>query len=162
VTSDTDINGEITPDMIVLVEILLLEDGTWEVLSITPLSDFTEIPGCLTVMATVSSVNGNEIQLVGWPVITLGEDVGIENEEGGAGTLSANQSVLVVVCASEDGQVFITKIILLNSSEGGEAEEGKKVLVCHKPDKKGGHTLSIAEPAAPAHLAHGDKLGACT
>lgn len=161
VTSETVINGEITPDMIVLVEILLLEDGTWEVLSITPLSDFTEIPGCLTVMATVSSVDGNEIQLVGWPVITLGEDVEIENEEGGAGTLSANQPVLVVVCASEDGQVIITKIIILNPEDGGESTPAKKVLVCHKPEKKGGHTLSIAEPAVPAHLAHGDKLGAC-
>jgi hypothetical protein len=161
VTADTVINGEITPDMIVLVEILLLEDGTWEVLSITPLSDFTEIPGCLTVMATVSSVNGNELELVGWPVITLGEDVEIENEEGSAGTLSANQPVLVVVCASEDGQVVITKIIILNPEEGGESTPGKKVLVCHKPDKKGGHTLSIAEPAVSAHLAHGDKLGAC-
>jgi hypothetical protein len=161
VTNDTVINGEITPDMIVLVEILLLEDGTWEVLSITPLSHFTEIPGCLTVMATVSSVNGNEIELIGWPVITLGDDVEIESEEGGAGTLSANQPVLVVVCASEDGQVVITKIIILNSSEGSESPEGKKVLVCHKPDKNGGHTLSIAEPAVPAHLAHGDKLGAC-
>jgi hypothetical protein len=161
VTNDTDINGEITPDMIVLVEILLLEDGTWEVLSITPLSDFTEIPGCLTVTATVSSVNGNEIQLVGWPVITLGGDVEIENEEGGAGTLSANQPILVVVCASEDGQVTITKIIILNPEEGGESSEGKKVLICHKPDKKGGHTLSIAEPAVPAHLGHGDTLGPC-
>jgi len=161
VTTDTVITGEITPDMIVLVEILLSEDGTWEVLSITPLSHFTEIPGCLTVMATVSSINGDEIELVGWPVITLGEDVEIENEEGGEGTLSANQTVLVVVCASEDGQVTITKIIILNPSEGGEPTQGKKVLVCHKPDKNGGHTLSIAEPAVSAHLAHGDKLGAC-
>jgi hypothetical protein len=35
------------------------------------------------------------------------------------------------------------------------------VLICHKPDKKGGHTLSIAPPAVAAHLAHGDKLGPC-
>jgi hypothetical protein len=162
VTAETTINGEITPDMIVLVEILLLEDGTWEVLSITPLSHFTEIPGCLTVMATVSSVSGNEIQLVGWPVIILGDDVEIENEEGGAGTLSANQPVLVVVCTSEGGQVIITKIILLHRDDDSPSAEGKKVLICHKPDKKGGHTLSIAEPAVSAHLAHGDRLGACT
>jgi hypothetical protein len=161
VTNDTVINDEITPGMIVLVEILLLEDGTWEVLSITPLSHFTEIPGCLTVMATVSSIDGNEIQLVGWPVVTLGEDVEIENDDGSAGTLSAGLPVLVVVCASEGGQVFITKIIILQPEEDGESTEGKKVLVCHKPDKNGGHTLSIAEPAVTAHLAHGDKLGAC-
>jgi len=161
ITPDTVINGEITPDMIVLVEILLLEDGAWEVLSITPLSHFTEIPGCLTVMATIESVNGNEIKLLGWPAITLGEDVDIENEEGGEGTLSANQHVLVVVCTSEDGQVVITKIIIVKPEEDSEPTNGKKVLICHKPDKKGGHTLSIAEPAVPAHLAHGDKLGPC-
>jgi hypothetical protein len=161
VTPDTVITGEITPDMIVLVEILLLEDGTWEVLSLAPLSHFTEIPGCITVMATIDSVTGNEIQLVGWPIITLDEDVEIENDDGSEGTLSADQSVLVVVCASEDGLVIITKIIILNPDEEGESTQGGKVLICHKPDKKGGHTLSIAEPAVPAHLAHGDKLGPC-
>lgn len=161
VTGDTIINDEITLDMIVLVEILLLEDGTWEVLSITPLSHFTEIPGCLAVTATVSSVDGNEIQLTGWPVITLGEDVEIENDDGSAGTLSAGQPVLVVVCAAEDGQVIVTRIVILNESDDNPSANGEKILVCHKPDKNGGHTLSIAEPAVTAHLAHGDKLGAC-
>lgn len=161
VTADTTITGDITPDMIVRVEILLLEDGTWEVLSIAPLSDFTEIPGCITVMATIESVNGNEIQLVGWPAITLGEDVEIENDDGGEGTLSANQRVLVVVCASEDGRVVITKIIILKTDDDASSSNGEKVLICHKPDKKGGHTLSIASAAVPAHLGHGDKLGPC-
>lgn len=34
---------------------------------------------------------------------------------------------------------------------------GRKVTVCHN-----GHTISIAPQALPAHLAHGDQLGACT
>jgi hypothetical protein len=161
VTDDTVISGEITPGMIVLVEILLLEDGTWEVLSITPLSHFTEIPGCITVRATIDSVNGNEVQLVGWPIITLGDDVEIEKDDGSQGTLSEDQPVLIVVCASEGGLVIITKIILLNPGDGSESTDEKKVLICHKPDKKGGHTLSIAEPAVPAHLGHGDTLGPC-
>ena len=54
VTADTVITGDIAPDTIALVEILLLDDGMWEVLSIAPLSDFTEIPGCATVTATGS------------------------------------------------------------------------------------------------------------
>ena len=161
VTGDTVITGDITPGRIVRVEILLMEDGTWEVLSIALLSDFTEIPGCVIVMAIVASVNGNEIELVGWPAITLGEDVEIENDEGGEGTLSVNQQVLVVVCASEDGLVIITKIIILKTSEDGVPAEGEKALVCHKPDKKGGHTLSISSSAVPAHLGHGDTLGPC-
>jgi hypothetical protein len=163
VTSDTLIGEGIEPEMIVRVEILLLEDGTWEVLSIVPLGDFTDVPGCATVTATVLSVNGNEIQLAGWPVITLDEDVKIEKDQGGEGTLSSNQIVLVVVCSSDDGQIRITHIIILNVSEGEIPSdgEGEKVLICHKPDKKGGHTLSISASAVSAHLGHGDKLGPC-
>jgi hypothetical protein len=68
---------------------------------------------------------------------------------------------LVVVCNSHSGQVVITQIIILNIGDGGTSVEGEKVLICHKPDKKGGHTLSVSASAVPAHLAHGDKLGAC-
>jgi hypothetical protein len=165
VTSDTLIAEGIELEMIVRVEILLLEDGTWEVLSIVPLADFTDIPGCATVTATVVSVNGNEIQLAGWPVITLEDDVKIENDQDGEGTLHENQVVLVVVCSSDDGQIRITHIIIINIGEGevpsDGAEEGEKVLICHKPNKKGGHTLSISASAVSAHLGHGDKLGAC-
>jgi len=161
VTDDTTITGEIVPHMIVQVEILLLEDGTWEVLSITPLSDFTEIPGCATVAATILRVDGDEVQFTGWPPIRLDEDVEIENETGSEATLGANQRVLVVVCSTEAGQFMITEIIILKTNAGGTPANGEKVLVCHKPDKKGGHTLSIAAPAVPAHLAHGDKLGSC-
>jgi len=57
----------------------------------------------------------------------------------------------------------ITEIIVLGPSEAETpvAGKGEKVLICHKPDKKGGHTLSIPSSAVPAHLAHGDKLGQC-
>jgi hypothetical protein len=155
------ISGEIAPGMIVQVEILLLEGGIWEVLSIAPLSDFTEIPGCAMVTATVARVDGDEVQFVGWPAVRLGENVRIEDEQGKAATLSANQQVLVVICATEDGQFAITTIVVRKAGEGGSSGNGGKVLVCHKPEKKGGHTLSIAQPAVPAHLAHGDKLGPC-
>jgi hypothetical protein len=166
VTEDTDIQGTITPGMFVRVEILLSPDGTWEVLSIAPLGEFEEDPDCGMVVATVLSVEGNEIQLTGWPVITLGEDIKIENDEGGEGTLSPNQVVLIMVCPSGEGQIVIVQIIIIVNTgddgtpiEGGEG--GGKVLICHKPDKKGGHTLSIPQSAVPAHLGHGDKLGAC-
>ena len=168
VTDETEIQGAITPGMIVRVEILLLPDGTWEVLSISPLGDFTEAAGCATIIATVLSVNGNEIQFLGWPTtVTLGEDTqtGNENESGGE-TVNENQVVLAVVCVADDGQIVIVQIIVLNADnvnddEGGTSVEGEKVLVCHKPDKNGGHTISISSSAVPAHLAHGDTLGAC-
>jgi hypothetical protein len=163
VTSDTLISEGITPDMIVRVEILLMEDGTWEVISITPLGDFTDVPGCATVRTTVVAVKGSEIQLAGWPAITLGDDVKIENDDGSQGTLDVNQPVLIVVCASQDGQIMITHILILNPVEGDPPADGgeEKVLICHKPDKKGGHTLSVSASAVQAHLGHGDKLGPC-
>jgi hypothetical protein len=170
VTEDTEIQGTITPGMFVRVEILLSPDGTWEVLSIAPLGEIEENPDCGTVVATVVSVEGNVIQLAGWPAITLGEDVQIEDEAGGEGdqgSLSPNQTVLLVICPSGEGQIVIVQIIIVNvgdDDDNGEVpggEEGGKVLVCHKPNKKGGHTLSISQSAVPAHLGHGDKLGPC-
>ena len=192
VTDTTDIQGDITPGTIVRVEILLLDDGTWEVLSIAPLGDTTGTPGCATVIATIVSVNGNQIQFLGWPTtITLqttsgnenevenGNENDNENEQGGnegedndeqndndagdSDTLEPGQVVQAVVCVSEDGTLVIVNIIVLNTDDGDTPGNGQeKVLVCHKPNsKKGGHTLSIAKPAVPAHLGHGDTLGPC-
>ena len=164
VTETTNIQGTITVGMLVRVEILLLPDGTWQVLSIAPLGDIIEVPECATVIATVVAVNGNEVQFLGWPSITLSEDVVIEGG-GDAVTLSPNQNVIVVVCPSEEGQIVIVQIIIINITPGedvGTPAEGEKVLVCHKPNsKKGGKTLSISSSAVPAHLGHGDTLGAC-
>ena len=38
----------------------------------------------------------------------------------------------------------------------GNAYGLHRVAICHK-----GHTIYVAEPAVPAHLAHGDSIGAC-
>ena len=167
VTETTNIQGTITVGMLVRVEILLLPDGTWQVLSIAPLGDLTEVPECATVIATVVSVNGNQVQFLGWPSITLDEDVVIEGSEDegeqGALILTPGQEVIVVVCPSDEGQVVIVQIIIINTDDGGGTPvEGEKALVCHKPNhKKGGKTLSISTSAVPAHLGHGDTLGVC-
>ena len=163
VTADTIITGDVAPGMLVRVEILLLEDGTWEVLSITPLGDVTETEGCISVVATVISVTEDEIQFLGWPSMPLGSEVSIENEEGQTGiVLSTNQPVLVVLCPT-DGQIVIAQIIVIVVTPPDQGEtpgEGEKVLVCHKPDKNA-HTLSLPQSAVPAHLGHGDILGPC-
>lgn len=200
VTNDTKIQGTITPGMLVRVEIQLLPDGTWKVLSLAPVGDVTDVNGCAQVVATVVSVNGSQVQFVGWPItVTLSGDVKIvssqnakgENEQGeneddneenesgnnntnanvatataqpgGQVVLTPDQVVLVVLCNS-NGQVVITQIIILNvniDSEGTSTENGGKVTICHKPDKKGGHTITVDAAAVPAHMAHGDKMGPC-
>ena len=169
VTETTNIQGTITVGMLVRVEILLLPDGTWQVLSIAPIGDLTEVPECATVVATVVAVNGNQVQFLGWPSITLDEDVVIEGDEDegeqGVVILTSGQDVIVVVCPSDEGQIVIVQIIIINITPDDDVEtpvEGEKVLVCHKPNnKKGGKTLSISSSAVPAHLGHGDTLGAC-
>ncbi len=161
VTPDTTITGKMTPDMIVHVEILLAEDGKWEILSIAPLSSFTEIPGCAAVAAQVVSANGAEVEFAGWPAIQLGKDIKVENEAGTQATLSPNRPVLVVVCPAENGKFTITKIVALRKGVDAASADGESVLVCHKPDKKSGHTLTLPAVAVSAHLGHGDQLGPC-
>lgn len=180
VTEETDIADGITPGMIVRVEILLLPDGTWEVLSIAPLGDVLETPGCVTIVATVLSVDGDQVQFEGWPIPVPfvegaqkeGNDNEVENEnsnedndneESGGDILQPGQTVLAVVCIDEDGRLVIVQITLLDEDEdddGGNGN-GEKVLVCHNASKNNPHTISIAQPAVPAHLAHGDTLGPC-
>ena len=163
VTEETVVEGDITPGTLVRVEILLLEDGTWEVISIVPLGDLTETSGCANVIATVVSINGDQIQFLGWPTtVTFDRDAN-DNEAGDDPLVEPGQKVLAVVCVVNN-QVVIVQITVLDDDDGEDGDpsaNGEKVLICHKPDKKGGHTLSIASAAVPAHLGHGDRLGAC-
>jgi len=48
-------------------------------------------------------------------------------------------------------------------SAGGNGGVGK-TTICHIPpgNPANAHTITVGNPAVPAHLAHGDKLGACT
>ena len=198
VTDETVITGDIQPGTLVKVEILLLEDGTWEVISISPLGDISSTDGCVNVIATVVSVSGNQVQFLGWPTTVTIDDksqAGNENDNDNDNEVNENdenddeddndandndendnendndedddfaalrpgQQVLAVVCVSDDGQLVIMRITVLEDDDDTSGG-GEKVLVCHKPDKKGGHTISIAAPAVPAHLAHGDVLGPC-
>ncbi len=36
-----------------------------------------------------------------------------------------------------------------------------RVTICHNPNKKGGHTMSIDRSSLAGHLGHGDRLGPC-
>ena len=198
VTPETVIDDGIKVGSIVRVEITLLADGTWKVVHISLLNSAVTTSGCVTVIATIASVNGDEVQFLGWPVtITLDAHIKIENDanqgnnnsqgdnqadnegndegddEGGsntntqatpvAGTLTSDEVVLAVLCTSDNGQIVIVQIVILNVEQEANtpSADGAKVLICHKPNKNGGHTLSLPQSAVPAHLGHGDTVGAC-
>lgn len=196
VTPQTVIDDGIRVGSIVRVEITLLADGTWNVVHISLLSSVVTTAGCVTVIATIASVNENEVQFLGWPsTIILDSHIKIENDsdqgnnnsqgdnqgdnegdgEDGSktntqatpvvGKLSADEVVLAVLCTSDNGQIVIVQIIILNVEREAvstpSAEGTGNVLVCHKPHTKAEHTLSLPQSAVPAHLGHGDTLGAC-
>jgi hypothetical protein len=94
-------------------------------------------------------------------VIALEAEITIENENSEPANLSAGQNVLVVVCTAEEGGFVITKIITLERSATYRLHAAEEVLICHKPGRKAGLTLSVPESALIAHLAHGDTRGAC-
>lgn len=159
VTPETIIQGEISPGMLVRVEIYLLPDGTWQVVRITALDDFIGIPGCMNLTATVVSFDGSRIQLLGWPELVLGEDVRVEGE------LHPNTIIVIQLCFNEDGSITIVQIIIILQPEiiVEPPVTGDKVTICHKPlKKKGGNTITVSRSALPAHLGHGDYIGPCS
>lgn len=44
-----------------------------------------------------------------------------------------------------------------------QAHEDKKITICHIPpgNPENAHTITISVNALPAHMAHGDLIGAC-
>jgi hypothetical protein len=152
------IDAKITVGMLVRVELILQSNGTWQVIKIEPISNLVWFPGCMDVIATIVSVNGNQLQLLNWPVVTIEGDATIE------GTLAPNSVIRMRVCFDQALIIKVTYIIIIQPGtvDPPVGDEGGKVIVCHKPGgKKGGHTLSIGRAALPAHLGHGDTEGAC-
>jgi len=159
VTDETIIEGDISLGMLVRVEIYLLPDGTWQVVRITSLDVFTGIPGCMNLTATVISVDGNILRLLGWPKLELDEDIRVE------GDLKPDSIVLIQLCFDADGHltIIVITIIFQPDDEIEPPPTGDKVTICHKSlKKKGGNTITVSRSALPAHLGHGDYIGACS
>lgn len=47
------------------------------------------------------------------------------------------------------------------SGTAAEALGRAQVAICHKPGTSAEQTLTVADPAVPAHVRHGDRLGGC-
>jgi ferric-dicitrate binding protein FerR (iron transport regulator) len=162
VDGDTVIVGEITVGMLVRVEIAILPDGTWRVVEIKPFQGFGWGLGCLTFSGVVVSIDGDQLQLVDWPLLTLDDDVVIEDG------IAPGSVVVLQICFADDGTLSVAYIIIIHTPEpvvippieppsGG----GGRVTICHKPKGKNPHTITVAESAVQVHLDHGDTLGPC-
>ncbi|MGE5223401.1 MAG: DUF5666 domain-containing protein [Omnitrophica WOR_2 bacterium] len=157
VTGQTVIDSNIIIGSLVRVDILLLPDGSWQVAQIQLLQGYIWFPGCMNVTATIVSIQNNQIQFAGWPVLTKDDSIQV------VGNLTPNSLVQFQVCFTENTTIHIVYIIVIQPADGNvDPENMQKTAVCHKPDKKkGGHTLMLPGPAIPAHLGHGDRLGLC-
>ena len=71
--------------------------------------------------------------------------------------------------AAANGTSAVKSLVVNNDDKTNEKsgsavdQYSEKVLICHIPPGNPGNsqTLSVAPSAVPAHLAHGDSLGAC-
>lgn len=164
VDDDTVIVGEIAIGMLVRVEIVILPDGTWRVTEIRPFQSWGWGQGCLTFTGVVVSVDGNQIQLVNWPLLTFDDDIEIEGE------IKPGSIVVFQICLADDMTLRVTYIIVIYTPEPivvpppppVEPPGGDRVTICHKPNGKNPHTITISRSALQAHLDHGDTLGPCS
>ena len=94
------------------------------------------------------------------------------NASGGTGTYtydwsngSTSSSIMVSPTVSTNYSVMVhdqngcpgaaSRMVTVEDISAGK--KGQNIMVCHK----GQNTLTIAAPAVPAHLEHGDMLGSC-
>jgi CHRD domain/Secretion system C-terminal sorting domain len=71
-------------------------------------------------------------------------------------TVTPSVSTLYSVLVHDQNGCSGTASRLVNVVDVAGGKNGQKIVVCHK-----GNTLTIAAPAVPAHLDHGDMLGSC-
>jgi len=158
----TTIDPGITLGMLVRVEIIILPDGSWKIVSIQPVEGYILGFGCHEIVAQLVNFANGQIQLKGWPEIPLGDDL----QE--TGDFTPNSILLLQICFDEDGSVTIISIIVIYQPPAEEIEEpeqpelpNEKVMICHKPNGKNPHTIVVSQSAVPAHLGHGDFIGPC-
>jgi hypothetical protein len=147
VDADTIIVGEIRLGMLVRVEIQVLPDGTWKVLSIAPLQGFEWGEDCQELTAVVISISGNQLQLRGWPALTIGENAEI------VGELQTNSIVLIRVCFGDDGSVLVVYIFIISAfgrRTNATRATRREVMICTAKQQEP-HTIVVAQPAVPAH-----------
>jgi hypothetical protein len=167
VDAETIIEGPIELNMLVRVELQLLPDGTHKVVRISPFDGFDWDMACQSVVVTVTSIDGDQIVLEGWPALTLSGDTQINGE------LMPGSIVQTMICYDEENNVVLVYITVLENPEltqppdddydddKDKDEDGDhKVTICHKPGKIN-NTISIDWSAWPAHEAHGDTMGPC-
>jgi len=176
VSEDAAIEEGIAVGDFVRVKGKILPDGTWVAEVITRLDNQA---GCVEITTIVTRVGDGQAVLMDGQTITLSGGVQVEGEVKTAAV------VRVRICIADDGTIVIVSITVIYQLETlptatptpevtptptpaptvtlapTTSSEGDKATVCHKPNGKNPHTITISRSALGAHLAHGDTLGPC-
>ena len=168
VDDETIIEGEVAVGDLVKVTASILPDGTWLATRIEPISVDGGGLGCLYITAVVVGVSPDQLELLNWPPVDL-EGVPVEGE------LTVGSVVMLLVCVDTDGSITVVHIVVIYQPEPvvpppppappvpppPHDDQNDKVTICHKPNSKNPHTITISRSALQAHLNHGDTIGPC-
>ncbi len=174
VTVATDENTEIAEGIevgdLARVEGTIQPDGA---LLAEKVSLVESLLSCLDISAVVSNVSAGQVVLLNGQVVQLDNDVQVE------GDIKPAAVVLIHLCVMEDGKVVVVSIVVIFQldilptstpaptpaptapSGGDDGGDSGQVTICHKPDGKNPHTLTVPQSALNGHLGHGDTLGPC-
>jgi len=79
------------------------------------------------------------------------------DDAGEVAEMTAMRKLLLVLLLG--AAVVGASVIPVVASHGDGPQD--LVVICHKPGTPAEHTMTVAQPAVAAHLAHGDTLGPC-
>jgi hypothetical protein len=179
VPSTVKVTGNVRPGSVILIRSCLNETGELVVVSLTVLHQIDTLPTpVLTPTLTITATPGITSTLLA-PTdekVTICHNASKNNPH----TITVDRSALpahlahgdvVGPCVSETltltptltltSTVTLTPSATLPATPTVLAPKDDKVTVCHNAGKKNPHTLTIDRSALPAHLGHGDTLGAC-
>lgn len=152
VDAETEIEADIAVGDSVKVEGLVQEDGDWLATEIELEED---ADGSFEFVGELESLD---------PWIVAGQEIAVDDATEIEDGLAVGDLVKVEGVITEDGVWLATEIKRVEPTEDADGPPGlgvEMVTLCHKPDGPNPRTITVASPAVPAHLGHGDTLGPC-
>jgi hypothetical protein len=171
IDDDTVIDEDISVGDLVRVTVRILSDGSWLATRIERLELDGGGQGCVYITAVVKEVGPGWVLPENWSIIDL-DGVSVEGE------IQVGSVILMLVCVAEDGSIDVVSIVVIyqpppatppTPTPGAQPppppppghDEDAKVHICHNPNSKNPHTITVSRSAVQAHLDHGDTLGPC-
>jgi hypothetical protein len=106
---------------------------------------------------TVATTTTSESQTTSTPTTGDSERESADDQESATEDSHFESTVASTISTTMPGGTTTSR----DDSASGSGNAQTKVDVCHRTGSGKKHTINIATPAVPAHVAHGDTIGAC-